>query len=176
MKPELYWITSIDQVRLAMMPRPRAGDWLVDEIAGWRSAGLKIVLSLLEPHEVRELGLLDEQDICWDEGIEFIPFPIPDRGVPSSIRSIEALVDSIADKLRRGLAVGVQSRAGIGRAGLVSACVMARLGTPFDAIFPALAGVRGVPVPDTDRQIEWAREFAASVRGARHDRSMPTET
>lgn len=175
MKPELFWITSIDQIRLAIIPHPRAGDWLSDEIGGWRSAGIKVVLSLLEPHEVRELGLHDEQDLCWEEGIEFISFPIPDRGVPSSIRSIESLLDKLVDKLRHGVNVGIQSRSGIGRAGVVSACLMARMGVPFDELFPTLARVRGVPVPDTDRQVEWVREFAATAKGPR-DRSLPAES
>ena len=33
--------------RLAIMARPRAGDWLEDEISGWRAQGVEIVVSLL---------------------------------------------------------------------------------------------------------------------------------
>jgi hypothetical protein len=34
--------------RLTMVPRPRAGDWLGDEIAPWRAEGIDLMLSLLE--------------------------------------------------------------------------------------------------------------------------------
>jgi len=56
----VYWIKSHTQSRLAIMPRPRAGDWLDDEIAGWKADGIDIVVSLLEANEVYELGLSQE--------------------------------------------------------------------------------------------------------------------
>jgi hypothetical protein len=33
---------------LAIMARPRAGDWLDGEIAGWRAQGIGVIVSLLE--------------------------------------------------------------------------------------------------------------------------------
>jgi len=34
MRPKVYWVGPPAGRRLAMMPRPRADDWLGDEIAG----------------------------------------------------------------------------------------------------------------------------------------------
>ena len=56
-RPEVYWIDLPAGVRLAIMPRPRAGDWLDDEVAGWRAEGIGVIVSLLEAGEVKELGL-----------------------------------------------------------------------------------------------------------------------
>ena len=53
--PEIYWVPEMNAVRLAIMPRPRGDDWLVDEVRGWSTAGIGQVISLLEAHEVREL-------------------------------------------------------------------------------------------------------------------------
>jgi hypothetical protein len=64
MRPEIFWIDAALPGRIAIMPRPRAGDWLADEVAGWRAEGVDLVVSLLEPHEVAELGLGDEADLC----------------------------------------------------------------------------------------------------------------
>jgi hypothetical protein len=48
----IHWIELPLTGRLAIAARPRAGDWLVDEVAAWRAAGIDLVVSLLEP-EVR---------------------------------------------------------------------------------------------------------------------------
>jgi hypothetical protein len=44
---DYYPIREFDGLSLAIMPRPRAGDWLEDEIDQWQREGLKIVVSLL---------------------------------------------------------------------------------------------------------------------------------
>jgi hypothetical protein len=80
MIPTVHWIEAPPPGRLAIVPRPRAGDWLGDEIAGWRAAGIDLVVSLLEPEEAAELGLQDEAGLCRQNTIEFVSFPIPDRG------------------------------------------------------------------------------------------------
>jgi hypothetical protein len=36
------------------MARPRAGDWLDDEISGWRAQRIDIIISLLEQEEVSD--------------------------------------------------------------------------------------------------------------------------
>ena len=157
--PELYWIRDVAPLRLAQMARPRSGDWLSDEITGWQLAGINTVVSLLEFHEVRELELIDEPSLCASRGIDFLALSIPDRSTPHSLRATLALVDELVKRLRDGEGVGVHCRAGIGRSGLVSACVLLRLGVPFNDVFPMLSRARKVPVPDTTAQVEWVRNF-----------------
>ena len=163
MLPELFWINEIQPLRLAMMARPRSEDWLHDEIAGWQRAEITAVVSLLEPGEVRELGLADESSVCAQFDIDFLTFPIADRGTPKSVQATSALVDDLVARLQRGGGVGIHCRAGIGRSGLLAACVLSRLGVPFKDIFPALSRARKVPVPDTPAQIEWVKNFASST-------------
>ena len=55
MIPEFYWIAREGPGRLAIMPRD--GDWLEDELRGLRQAGVEVLVSLLTPAEVHELGL-----------------------------------------------------------------------------------------------------------------------
>ena len=92
MRPKVHWIEAALTGRLAIMPRPRAGDWLDEEIAGWRTEGIDVVVSLLESEEVTELGLQREASLCDEHAIEFVSFPIPDRGIPSSLPATMKLV------------------------------------------------------------------------------------
>ena len=82
----IYPIRGPWKGRLAIVARPRGGDWLEDEVEAWRAAGLDVVVSLLEQDEAHELGLEDEAKACAARGLKFIEFPITDRGVPASLQ------------------------------------------------------------------------------------------
>ena len=47
MASDIYWIEHPFAQRIAIAARPRAGDWLDDEIDHWFSAGIGLVVSLL---------------------------------------------------------------------------------------------------------------------------------
>src|SRR5260370_42031175 len=70
--------------RLAVMARPRGGDWLEDEVRSWRRAGGDGVVSLLTPDEVADFSLAPQDELCRAHGLQFLPFPITDRSGPSS--------------------------------------------------------------------------------------------
>ena len=69
MRPAVHWIEASLPGRLAIMPRPRAGDWLDEEIAGWRAEGIDVVVSLLESDEVSELGLQREASLATNTSL-----------------------------------------------------------------------------------------------------------
>lgn len=156
MRAEIYFIPETQVGRLAIMPRPRAGDWLADEIASWRQAGLDVVVSLLEAEEIAELELADESKEAANHGIQFIHFPIPDRSIPADRKGFLTLVDRIADKLATAHNnVGIHCRIGVGRSALLAACVLVRLGMTPDAAWTAIGRARGMSVPDTQVQRDW---------------------
>ena len=158
---DFYPIREFDGISLAIMPRPRAGDWLEEEIGQWQREGLSKIVSLLEPSEIAELDLGSEPAICARRGIDFLSFPIPDRGVPTSVAAFDTFLAPIVEQLRNGASVGVHCRAGIGRAGLTAACILVRAGIPYPLVFPAISRARRVKVPDTEQQESWAQQFAA---------------
>lgn len=160
MLSNIYWIEHPGDFRLAIMARPRAGDWLQDEIAGWKRQGIELVLSLLERSEVDELELACEADLCRASGIAFWSFPIVDRGVPEDARSLARLAREIAGC---GKAVAIHCRAGIGRASLVAAAVLCASGMAPGAALSAIQQARGVPVPDTDMQRAWVLRFGEQL-------------
>jgi predicted protein tyrosine phosphatase len=166
MRPQVYWINLPMAGRLGIMARPRAGDWLDDEISGWRAHGIDIVISLLEQEEVSELGLQREAGLCRELGMEFLSFPIPDRGVPESLRDALALTQAVATKIGEGKAVAVHCRAGIGRSSLIAACALVCSGCDPAVAFEVIGKARGVSVPDTEGQRDWVTAFRDSAIAA----------
>jgi len=142
------------------MARPRAGDWLEDEIGHWRASCVDAVVSLLETEEVSDLGLQRERALCEQHGIDFLSFPIADRAVPASMRETKALAEMLLGRIAKGQAVAIHCRAGIGRSGLMAACVLLRLGFAYEQVFPLLTQARGLAVPDTAAQEKWVEQFS----------------
>jgi protein tyrosine/serine phosphatase len=160
MRAQVYWIEGPLKGRLAILGRPRAGDWLRDEICGWATENINVVVSLLEPEEVLELELDAEGDLCRERGIEFFSFPIPDRGVPASIPNTAELARRLITKIGEGQSVAIHCRAGIGRSALIAACVLVCAGIDVGTVFDQIAAARRQKVPDTDDQIGWLHQFA----------------
>jgi Cyclin-dependent kinase inhibitor 3 (CDKN3) len=160
MLPDIKRIRSIEPFKIALMARPRSGEWLADEIAGLKHLGVNALVSLIEKHEIDELGLIEEGPLCLQNGIEYISHPIVDRGAPKSFETLRNLAERLSTKVKDGESIVIHCRAGIGRTGLVAACVMLHLDYPFDGIFATLSKARGVPVPDTDSQISWVKSYA----------------
>jgi protein-tyrosine phosphatase len=159
MKSEIYWIDGPWPGRLAIMPRPRSGDWLEDEIKAWHRAGIEVVVSLLDDEEVEELNLADEPQLAMRAGIEFVTFPIRDREVPDSRRSTLELLRRLDSDLTAGRRVALHCRAGIGRSAIIAAALLALAGMDVGAAFHAITRARGCPLPDTREQREWVEQF-----------------
>src|SRR5437870_809053 len=87
MTTKLYWIEGPWPGRLAILPRPRGGEWLEDEVQSWQQSGLDVVLSLLTQEEIADLALTREAELCQVYGVQFLSFPIEDRGTPASRRA-----------------------------------------------------------------------------------------
>jgi protein-tyrosine phosphatase len=165
MQTEIFWVRKLDETaydpfRLAVLPRPRGGDWLEGEVRALRDAGVDVLVSLLTALEAEMQELTEEASYCVAGGIEFISFPIADREVPGSTPDFLGLVRRLAWHLEGGQTVAIHCRQGIGRAALVAACVLAMLGEKPDVALERIAAARGRPVPDTDEQRRWVLRFA----------------
>lgn len=155
MNPDLFWIPGPWRGRLAIVARPRGGDWIEDEAAGWRRAGLDTVVSLLENEEAAQLQLDKERGAAESQGIDFISFPIPDRGVPASLPAAVLLLRKIVTALEQGKRVAVHCRQGVGRSGLIAAAVLMSSGVTTAKAIDVISTARGVPVPETPAQLQW---------------------
>ena len=164
----LYLIPGTWTGRLFIVTRPRGGDWLEDEVRSWARAGMSVLVSLLEPAEEAEFGLTKEAELCRASGIEFYSFPILDRGVPASSDETVKLVRELEGRLTAGKSVGIHCRQGIGRSGLIAACLLVSTGELPTTAFARISQVRGHQVPETAEQREWVEAFAPQVDTSRH--------
>jgi len=157
MKPSIYPVPFAAPGRLFIMPKP-SGEWLVEDIAHYRDLGVDVVVSMLEQTEAASLGLSNEGDVCADHGVDFLSFPIADRGLPEE-KAFKLLVRDVTNRIEDGQSVAVHCRAGIGRSGMLVSVVLAGfLGTADQAI-QTVSEARGVEVPDTAAQ----RSFVSTV-------------
>jgi protein-tyrosine phosphatase len=161
LKPRLYWVEIGGAGRVAIMARPRAGDWLEDELVAVRDAGVAILVSLLTDEEIGELGLEAEPRACARAGMRFRRFPITDREVPS--QQAATFVGELAAEVRAGETIAIHCRMGIGRSAVIAAAVLSSLGVPPEEALDRLATARGVPVPDTDDQRRWVLAFESAL-------------
>ena len=155
-----FWIRK-EGLRLAITPRPRGYDWLVDDIRLLKRAGVDVLVSALTPYETEDMGLLEESRCCQNYGLEFLSFPIEDRSVPASFSEFDGLLNSLTDRLRKGKAVGVHCRAGIGRSSMIVASALIRDGLSVDSAFRAIQDARGCSVPDTAEQRQWVERYSS---------------
>jgi protein-tyrosine phosphatase len=166
MKTELRWINGPWDGKITVVPRPRGGEWLEDEIRDWRSAGVDAVVSLLTDGEVQDLELSDEERFAKSEGMDYFTFPIVDRSVPASRSSVLDLVKDLNGLLSRGKDILIHCRGGLGRAPLIAACLLANVGVHPEMAFRSIGAARGTSVPETAEQRQWVADFAETLTPA----------
>ncbi len=164
---KLYWVNGPWRGKLAMAARPRGGDWLPDEITSWRTSGVATVVSLLEEHEERDLDLTAERSEAEKQGLKFVSFPIVDRDVPVSQSQFAKMLETLHRELAAGQNVVLHCRQGIGRTGLVAACLLVGDGLSPQEAIARIKAARGLEVPETAQQLRWITDFAGALATAR---------
>ena len=79
--------------------------------------GVKLLVSLERPQ-----GPVDK--VCEEYGLQWRWFAIPDFGVPAGTKRFSALIDDCVTLFAGDVPVCVHCRAGVGRTGLVLACLV----------------------------------------------------
>ncbi len=136
-------------------------------MAAWRRTGVDSVLSLLTEEEEADLDLENEAATVQQKGMKFRSFPIEDRQVPSSPSELARTIEDIIEgDLKEGKNVVIHCRQGVGRSGLVGACLMIATGLDAKTAIDRLSAGRGVPIPETAEQRHWIDYYAGSLAGA----------
>ena len=157
----IFWISEFEKGDIGMMARPRGNEWLADEIKKLKHLKVDMLVSLLEWEEIKELAIEGEKELCMSHQIEFISFPIPDRGVPKNTADFVQLVSELLDKLRDEKRIVVHCRMGIGRTALLCAAILLKNGFRQSDVFDLLSRKRTLNVPDTDEQAKWVHGLFA---------------
>lgn len=152
----IWWIKTNTPGRIGLVPRPRGGDWLADDVVAWKQAGVTTVVSMLTPEEERDLDLQGERAACLAVGLKFISVATPDRGTPEWTQKLRDLVANLSQGLRSGTdSIVIHCRQSIGRSTLMVALIMAKPSETPGATLTAIAEARGRDVPDTKEQRFW---------------------
>jgi protein-tyrosine phosphatase len=158
MYTKIYWVHEFaNGAKLGIMPRPRGNDWLEEEIIKLKKQYVNLWVSLLEHHEITELGLRNQQALCSKHELEFINFPIVDRSVPEKGGKIDSLIDQLYLKTESGNSVVIHCRMGIGRSSIIAGSILLKAGFKTDQILQKITSARGLKVPDTDLQVQWLK-------------------
>lgn len=152
---DIYWISEEQNAKVAIVARPRGGDWLEADLVRMKHAGIDAVVSLLTAPEEQELGLAEETAITEQLGLAFFSYPIPDRNVPRDETHFLQFLAGVVELLRQGQAIGVHCRGCIGRATITAASLLMQRGWSASEALRAIEEARGCPVPDTEEQREW---------------------
>ncbi len=158
---KLYWVDGPWPGKLALAARPRGGDWLEDEISAWKRNGIDVVVSLLTNDEEHDLDLADEASTVRGQKMEYLSLPIPDRQVPYSDTEVAAILDVLNSALTAARNVVIHCRQGVGRSGLIAACLLATKGLGTKSAVEVVSSARGIPVPETREQRDWIDHYAA---------------
>lgn len=158
LRATIFPITTAVPNRIAIVARPRGGDWLCDEVSALARAGIDVLVSMLTVEETNELGLRQESDECAAAAMTFVNLPITDRSVPSDRDEFFRSVEQLAQMVRGGRFLAVHCRASIGRSSILAVSLLARLGWDLNQAFATVEAARGCSIPDTPEQRQWVFE------------------
>lgn len=161
MRPALFTVEVPGRGRLSTMAKPRGGDWLGDEMAALRAAGVDVLVCALTAEELTEVDLADEPRAAAGAGLEFVAVPIPDRGVPD-VAAVRPVLRRLAGLVESGAHVVTHCRFGIGRSSLLAAGILVLCGLPVEEAWERIGRARGLTVPDTAAQRAWPEKLAGA--------------
>ena len=160
---DIFWTNVRFPGRIALVARPRGGEWLEDEVQAWAKVGLDIIVSMLEAEEVDSFSLEQEAELCVANNIEFFNFPVTDRSVPKLNAEFLKFTEKLRKSLTEGKNIGIHCRQSIGRAPVLAAVLMILFGIEPNEAFRQLSVARGIKVPETNEQSSWAEDFFAQT-------------
>jgi protein-tyrosine phosphatase len=163
MSPDIYQVELIGSGSLSVMAKPVSGEWIEDEFSMISNWGINRIVSLLEDQEAIEVGLGMERQLAEKNSMEFVSYPIPDRGLPLSVSEYLNFTRRLYSEVAGGLHTVVHCRAGIGRTGIIAAGVLLHCGFEPKEAFEHISRKRGVVVPDTEEQINWVVKSHAEM-------------
>jgi protein-tyrosine phosphatase len=111
--------------------------------------------------EEDDLDLKNEAREVKAQGMDFLSFPIEDRQVPSSEAGAAAVLEQLDTELSTGKNAVVHCRQGIGRTGLMAACLLVAKGFDPETAVKEVSSVRGLPIPETQEQRQWIDHYAS---------------
>ncbi len=123
--------------------------------------GTDVLVSLMQAHEHDEASIHDLYATVERHGIRSVPFEIVDASVPAAAdrRAFASLIEDLHAELASGRNVTVHCKGGLGRSGLVAACILVHAGLDPDAAIDVVRTHRPGSI-QTRSQEAYVRDFA----------------
>jgi protein-tyrosine phosphatase len=150
--------------RLSMTILPGRRDYsrnLADDLATMRDEGVDAVACLVPVAEMGSYGVPELLDRYNDEQIECYHLPIADQRACTRSDAVE-LVQWCRSHLDAGRHVMLHCVGGIGRTGLIAACVLKAYGLDSEAAINFVRNARTRRAIETPQQEAFVREFSLS--------------
>jgi protein-tyrosine phosphatase len=156
MSARLNVIAGLGPGQLATIAHPRADAWPAEQLTALAVAGVNVLVSALTSAEHHRLGFGGTAAAAASVGVEFVPFPVGDGGVPlQEAAKVVGLAGRLAANVRSGRFVVTQCFGGVGRSTLLACTTLVLLGV---APGEALHRVGGGPEMPITR--DWLHDFA----------------
>lgn len=128
-------------------PDGLTGQWHRDldlDVAALSRWGCRLLLTLVEDHELRELQVEGLPDVVQRAGIDWRWLPTPDGSAPGDLTPWRPVLDRMRALLTEGARVAVHCKGGLGRAGTAAAMILIEEGvSPVDAMARVRAARHG---------------------------------
>ncbi|MEE9332540.1 MAG: phosphatase [Granulosicoccaceae bacterium] len=116
--------------RISQQAQPLPRKYLLADLEELQNWGANGVVTLVEPHELKMLGVEELPQLLADAGIWWKHLPIIDMDIPNQAFEDTWAVEGerIRHALRIGERVAIHCYAGLGRAGMISARILVEMG------------------------------------------------
>lgn len=145
---KVYKLTEINGCHISIGPCPKGNEDLEKDIQELSGYGISMIVSLITYTESVQLALSTEADVCKSHSIEFMNFPIMDKGICGFGQFVD-FIELLYGRTQELNSILIHCQHGIGRSGMIALGLMLRDGKDLEESIMQVSAVRGYDVPQS---------------------------
>ncbi len=132
------------------------------DLASLRGSGVRLLLLLVEDHELERWGEPEIVARAAEAGLRIERRPVPDGHAPASVTEMDAMIATLTG-VRRSGDVAVACMGGVGRTGMVAACALVSGGRAAADAIVRVRAVRHPTAVETAEQVAFVRAYEGHI-------------